>query len=38
MEKFIYKYPIEIKDEQTIELPEYAQILDVQVQNGKPFL
>lgn len=38
MEKYIYKYPIKITDNQTIELPEYAQILDVQIQNDVPVL
>lgn len=33
--KTIFKYPLEIQDHIEIELPEGAQILDVQGQNGK---
>lgn len=36
--KRIYKYLVEIQDEQTIYLPIGAQILSVQVQNGKPYI
>lgn len=32
----IYKYPLEITDEQEIEMPEAAKILTVQVQNNIP--
>jgi len=36
MAKRIYKYPIEVKDEQSIEMPMGATILCVQVQREKP--
>lgn len=36
--KTIYKYPIEITDEQTFPMPVGAKILTVQVQNGNPFI
>lgn len=32
----IYKYPLEITDEQIIEMPAMSQILTVQMQNGVP--
>jgi hypothetical protein len=32
----IYKYPIEVTDSQTARIPEGAQILDTQMQNGTP--
>jgi len=32
----IFKYPIEVTDEQTIKMPEDAQILTVQTQRGAP--
>lgn len=32
----IWKYPLEITDEQTIELPQRSEILSVQMQNGVP--
>jgi hypothetical protein len=32
MMKTIYKYPIEITDEQVVEMPVYARILGVQMQ------
>jgi hypothetical protein len=34
----VYKYPVELKDEFTVALPRYCQILTVQVQEGKPFI
>ena len=36
--KKIYKYPIEIQDEQVVLLPTGAKILTVQTQSGKAFL
>lgn len=36
--KKIYKYPIEIQDEQVVLLPTGAKILTVQTQGGKAFL
>lgn len=36
--KKIYKYPIEIQDEQVVLLPTGAKILTVQTQSGKVFL
>lgn len=36
--KIIYKYPLQITDEQTIEISRYAKPLCVQVQNGIPCL
>ncbi len=36
--KAIYKYFLEITDRQTLTLPQYAQILTVQVQAGNPYL
>lgn len=32
----IYKYQLEVTDEQTVEIPAGAVLLDVQVQNGIP--
>lgn len=34
MIKSIWKYPLEIVDEQIIEMPEHSRILTAQVQNG----
>ena len=34
----IYKYPLELKDDQTIEVPQGSKVLTVQVQDGKPCL
>lgn len=34
--KKVYKYPFEITDEQTIEMPKGAKILTAQVQQGTP--
>jgi len=34
--KTIYKYTLEVRDIQTIELPKKSQILCVQVQNNEP--
>lgn len=34
----IYKYPLEITDIQSVEMPKGAQILCVQMQNGTPCL
>lgn len=34
----IYKYPVHLDDRFEIEMPEAAQILDVQVQQGKPVM
>lgn len=36
--KRIYKYELEITDEQTVEIPWGAQLLSVQMQNNKPCL
>lgn len=36
--KKIYKYPIEIQDEQVVLLPTGAKILTVQTQSGKAFI
>jgi len=36
--KTIYKYPLEINDQQTVNLPSSARLLTVQVQNGVPCL
>lgn len=36
--KKIYKYPIEIQDEQVVLLPTGAKILTVQTKSGKAFL
>lgn len=33
--KTIYKYPLQVADEQQIEMPMDAQLLDIQVQNSK---
>lgn len=33
MTKKIFKYPLDIIDEQTIKMPTYAKILTVQIQN-----
>lgn len=38
MEKRIYKYPLEITDKQSVEMPISAEILTVQIQKEKPFL
>lgn len=32
----VYKYPIEVTDYQSVTLPQNAEILTVQVQNGQP--
>lgn len=34
--KTIYKYPIEVTDDQTIWMPRGAQVLSVQCQSGRP--
>ena len=34
--KTVYKYDLEVTDKQTISLPKWADILCVQVQDGKP--
>lgn len=34
----IYKYPLELKDLNEIDMPEQAEILSVQIQNGIPCL
>ena len=36
--KIIYKYPLKVTDEQTLELPYGAQVLCCQVQDGEPQL
>ena len=36
--KVIYKYPLEVTDDQFINIPKNFQILTVQVQNGCPCL
>ena len=38
MIKTIFKYPLEVIDEQTIEMPSGAQILTVQMQRGLLYL
>lgn len=38
MAKKIFKYKIEVEDMPVLELPEGAEILTVQVQNGEPHL
>jgi hypothetical protein len=34
----IYKYPVQIEDEQTIEIPLLSKVLTVQIQHGKPYI
>jgi len=34
----IWKYELEITDRQSIEMPEFCELLSVQVQNGVPCL
>lgn len=34
----IWKYPLRVVDEQTLDVPEGAEVLTVQVQNGTPCL
>lgn len=34
----VYKFPLEISDEQKVSMPEGAKVLTVQVQKGKPCL
>ena len=34
----IWKYPLKVTDEQTLDIPEGAEALAVQVQNGTPCL
>ncbi len=36
--KRVYKYPVKIDDIQSIDLPQGAQILSVQVQDGNPYI
>jgi hypothetical protein len=36
--KFIWKYPIEVTEGFALDMPAYAQILCIQVQNGEPQL
>lgn len=36
--KTIYKYPLSITETQTISLPESHKVLEINVQNGKPYL
>lgn len=36
--KSIWKFPIEITDEQTITMPQTAKILSVQLQYGVPYI
>lgn len=38
MTRKVYKYPLAVTDLQTIELPLFGQILDIQVQKGNLFL
>lgn len=38
MKKKIYKYPLEVQDEQVVMLPTGAKILTVQAQNDRPCL
>lgn len=38
MKKKIYKYPLEVQDEQVVLLPTGAKILTVQAQNDRPCL
>ena len=34
----IWKYPLKVVDEQTLDVPEGAEVMTVQVQNGTPCL
>jgi hypothetical protein len=34
----IYKYPLQITDEQLVSMPAFAEILTVQLQDGKPVI
>lgn len=36
--KTIYKYPLEIRDSFTLEMPEGAEVLTLQLQEGKPYI
>lgn len=36
--KTVYKYPLRILDEQEVEMPDSANLLTVQMQNGQPCL
>lgn len=38
MSKTIYKYPLEVTDTQQIPIPDTAEILSCQIQDGKPCL
>jgi len=38
MDKVIWKYPLEITDEQTVTMPKVATILHVGTQDNKPYL
>lgn len=38
MKRTIWKYELNMSDEQVIEMPQGTEILSVQVQNGKPCL
>jgi len=34
----VYKYPVEQNNEIVIEIPQYAEILTIQTQYGKPYI
>ena len=36
--KRVYKYPLEVNDEVSVNMPKGARVLSVQVQNGRPCL
>ena len=36
--RIIYKYPVEVDDEFTVELPEGARVLSVDTQHGEPVM
>ena len=38
MAKVIFKYPVQIADEFIIDMPQGAEILTVQAQNGLPYI
>jgi len=38
MAKVIFKYPIQIADDFTLDMPGGARILTVQLQNGNPYI
>jgi hypothetical protein len=38
MEKTIWKFELEVTDNQTISMPKDAEILSIQIQDGKPVI